>query len=151
MVVPRSPLPWLHIAEVVADDAVERGYRRLGLLGTRWLVESDVYPQKLDERGITWQRPTDEERSETNRIIMDELVYGVFRPESVTYYQLVIRRMKDEGCDGVVLGCTEIPLIIGNKNSPLPVLDSTRLLAWAALKRSVAGWKQVSSATSPLS
>jgi len=69
---------------------------------------------------------------------MDELVYGVFRPESVTYHQLVIRRMKDEGCDAVVLGCTEIPLIISNKNSPLPTLDSTRLLAWAALKRSVA-------------
>ena len=75
---------------------------------------------------------------EINRIIMDELVYGVFRPESVTYHQLVIRRMKDEGCDAVVLGCTEIPLIISSKNSPLPALDSTRLLAWAALKRSVA-------------
>ncbi len=69
---------------------------------------------------------------------MDELVYGVFRPESVTCLQLVIRRMKDENCDAVVLGCTEIPLVIGNKNSPLPTLDSTRLLAWAALKRSVA-------------
>ena len=83
-------------------------------------------------------RPTDEERREIDRIIMDELVYGVFRPESVTYFQLVIRRMKDEGCDGVVLGCTEIPLVISNKNSPLPVLDSTRLLAWAALRKSVA-------------
>ena len=138
LVEPRSPLPWLHIAEVVADEAVERGYRRLGLLGTRWLVESEVYPQKLMARGIAYLRPADEECKEINRIIMDELVYGVFRPESVTYHQLVIRRMKDEGCDAVVLGCTEIPLIISNKNSPLPVLDSTRLLAWAALKRAVA-------------
>jgi aspartate racemase len=133
----RSPLPWLHIAEVVADEAVQRNYQRLGLLGTRWLVESEVYPLKLALRGIDYLRPTEEESNEINRIIMDELVYGVFRPESVTYLQLVIRRLKDEGCDAVVLGCTEIPLIIGNKNSPLPALDSTRLLAWAALKRSM--------------
>lgn len=138
LVVPASPLPWLHIAEVVADEAVERVYQRVGLVGTKWLVESDVYPQKLAARGIGYVRPTDEERREINRIIMDELVYGVFRPESVTYFQLVIRRMKDEGCDAVVLGCTEIPLIISNRNSPLPTLDSTRLLAWAALRRAVA-------------
>jgi aspartate racemase len=139
MVEPRSPLPWLHIAEVVADEAVDHGYRRLGLLGTRWLVESEVYPQKLAACGIGYLRPTDDECKEINRIIMDELVYGVFRPESVTYHQLVIRRMKDDGCDAVVLGCTEIPLIVSNKNSPLPTLDSTRLLAWAALRLAVQG------------
>lgn len=137
LVEPRSPLPWLNIAEVVANEAVERGYCRLGLLGTRWLVESEVYAQKLSARGIHLLRPTEEERVEINRIIMDELVYGIIRPDSVTYHQLVIRRMKDEDCDAVVLGCTEIPLIISNKNSPLPTLDSTRLLAWAALRRSV--------------
>lgn len=137
LVAPRSKLPWLHIAEVVADEAVERIYQRVGLLGTKWLVESGVYPEKLRARGIEFVRPTDEERREIDRIIMDELVYGVFRPESVTHFQLVIRRMKDEGCDAVVLGCTEIPLVISNRNSPLPVLDSTRLLAWAALRRSV--------------
>jgi aspartate racemase len=135
---PRSPLPWLHIAEVVADEAVDRVYQRVGLLGTKWLVQSEVYPEKLGARGIEYVRPTDDERREIDRIIMDELVYGVFRPESVTYFQMVIRRMKDEGCDAVVLGCTEIPLVIGNRNSPLPVLDSTRLLAWAALRKSVA-------------
>jgi aspartate racemase len=138
LVEPRSPLRWLHIAEVVADEAVERVYQRVGLLGTKWLVQSEVYPEKLGARGIQYVRPTDDERREIDRIIMDELVYGVFRPESVTYFQLVIRRMKDEGCDGVVLGCTEIPLVISNRNSPLPVLDSTRLLAWAALRRAVA-------------
>ena len=138
LVEPASPLPWLHIAEVVADEAVDRVYQRVGLLGTKWLVQSEVYPEKLAARGIGYVRPTNEERREIDRIIMDELVYGVFRPESVTYFQLVIRRMKDEGCDAVVLGCTEIPLVISNRNSPLPVLDSTRLLAWAALRRSVA-------------
>lgn len=134
----RSPLPWLHIAEVVADEAVERVYQRVGLLGTKWLVQSEVYPEKLSARGIGYVRPMDAERREIDRIIMDELVYGVFRPESVTYLQMVIRRMKDEGCDAVVLGCTEIPLLISNRNSPLPVLDSTRLLARAALRRAVA-------------
>ncbi len=82
-------------------------------------------------------RPSAAERDEINRIIMDELVYGVFKPEAVAYFQRVIARMKDEGCDAVVLGCTEIPLIIDDANSPLPTLDSTRLLARAALRRAV--------------
>jgi aspartate racemase len=138
LVEPLSSLPWLNIAEVVADEAAEHGYRQVGLLGTKWLVQSEVYPEKLGSRGSGFLRPTDEERREIDRIIMDERVYGVFRPESVTYFQFVIRRMKDEGCDAVALGCTEIPLIISNRNSPLPVLDSTRLLAWAALRRAVA-------------
>jgi aspartate racemase len=135
----RSPLPWVHIAEVVSTQAVERGFRRLGLTGTRYLVESDVYPEKLTARGLEYRRPDTAEREEINRIIMDELVYGVFKPEAVAYFQGVIGRMKDEGCDAVVLGCTEIPLIMNDTNSPLPTLDSTRLLARAALRRAVPG------------
>jgi aspartate racemase len=134
-VVPRSPLPWLHIAEVVGAEAAQRGYRRLALTGTRWLVDSNVYPEKLTERGIEYLRPSGAERDEINRIIMDELVYSVFKPEAVGYFQRVVARLKDEGCDAVVLGCTEIPLIISDANSPLPTLDSTRLLARAALRR----------------
>jgi aspartate racemase len=136
---PRSPLPWLHIAEVVAAKAVEQGFRRLGLIGTRWLVESEVYPEKLTARGLSYLRPNPAEREEINRIIMDELVYGVFKPEAVAYHQRVIQRMKEEGCEAVVLGCTEIPLIMNDPNSPLPTLDSTRLLARAALRRAVEG------------
>ena len=135
----RSPLPWLHIAEVVAEQAALRGFRRLGLTGTRWLVDSEVYPEKLTARGLEYVRPNAAEREEINRIIMDELVCGVFKPEAVAYLQRVIGRMKDEGCDAVVLGCTEIPLILSNANSPLPTLDSTRLLARAALRRAVQG------------
>lgn len=134
---PRSPLPWLHIAEVVADRAVERGFRRIGLLGTRWLVLSEVYPEKLTARGLEYVRPNDAEREEINRIIMEELVYGVFKPGAIAYHQRVIARMKEEGCDAVVLGCTEIPLIMDDSNSSLPTLDSTRLLAHAALKMSI--------------
>ena len=133
----RSPLPWLHIAEVVAAQARERGFRRLGLLGTRWLVDSEIYPEKLTSRGLKFVRPRVAEREEINRIIIDELVYGIFKPETVAYFQQVIGQMKDEGCDAVVLGCTEIPLIVNDANSPLPTLDSTRLLARAALRRAV--------------
>jgi aspartate racemase len=133
----QSPLPWLHIAEVVADKAVERGFRRVGLLGTRWLVDSHVYPEKLEARGLVYMRPNAIERDEISRIIMDELVCGIFKPEAIAYHRQVIARMRDAGCDAVILGCTEIPLIIDDANSPLPTLDSTRLLARAALRRAV--------------
>jgi aspartate racemase len=138
-VLPRSPLPWLHIAEVAAEEAVSRGFRRIGITGTKWLVDSEVYPQKLSARGLEYVRPSTAERDECNRIIMDELVCSSFKPESIGYFQQVIARLKDQGCDAVVLGCTEIPLIINDGNSPLPTLDSTRLLARAALRRAVQG------------
>ncbi|HEY2255628.1 MAG TPA: amino acid racemase [Variovorax sp.] len=134
----RSPLPWLHIAEVVAQEAARRGFRRLGITGTRWLVDSAVYPQRLEALGLAWLRPGVAERERIDRIIMEELVYGVFKPEAVGAFQEVIGRLKDEGCDAVILGCTEIPLIIDDANSPLPTLDSTRLLARAALRRAIA-------------
>jgi aspartate racemase len=138
LVAPRSPLPWLHIAEVVAADAATLGFRRLGLVGTRWLVESAVYPEKLAARGLDYLRPTSEEVREIDRIIMEELVYGVFKPEAVAYHQRVFARMQAQGCDAVVLGCTEIPLLMNDGNSPLPTLNSTVLLARAALTRAVA-------------
>ena len=131
------PLRWLHIAEAVAAQAVGRRFRRLGLTGTRYLVESDVYPEKLKARGLEFVRPTPDEREEIHRIIMDELVYGIFKPEAVATFQRVIERMKDDGCDAVVLGCTEIPRLMNDENSPLPTLDSTRLLARSALRRAV--------------
>jgi aspartate racemase len=136
-VVPRSPLPWLHIAEVVADEAAARGFRNLGLMGTRWLVESNVYPGILTPRGLSFQRPDAAEREEMNRVIMDELVCGIVRQESVAWLQRVMARMHDAGCDAIVLGCTELPLVLNDANAPLPTLDSTRLLARAALRRAI--------------
>jgi aspartate racemase len=127
---PRSPLPWLHIAAAVMDQARTCGYRRLGLTGTKWLMEGPVYAKEL-------VRPGPDEREEINRIIMDELVCGVLKPAAVEYFQSVIERMKRAGCDAVVLGCTEIPLVMNDSNSPLPTLDSTRLLARAALRRAL--------------
>ena len=134
----RSPLPWLHIAEVVARAAAARGFRKVGITGTRWLVASELYPDKLREQGLAFARPSDAERDECNRIIMDELVGGVFKPEAVACFQRVIAGLQAQGCDAVVLGCTEIPLIMNDGNSPLPTLDSTRLLARAALDRAIA-------------
>jgi aspartate racemase len=131
----RSPLPWLHIAHSVAEEAKARGFKKIALTGTKWLVGSEVYP-------ADYVRPTMEEREEINRIIMDELVRGVFKPEQVAYFQQVIGRLKGEGCDAVALCCTEIPLIVNDQNSPLRTLDSTRLLARAALKRAIGGMKQ---------
>jgi aspartate racemase len=138
-VAPRSPRPWLHITEVVATEAAARGFRRLGLTGTRWLVESDVYQEKLTAGGMDCVRPSVADRKEINRIIMDELVRGVIKPDGIEYFQKVIERLKGEGCDAVILGCTEIPLIINDQNAALPTLDSTRLLARAALRRAVNG------------
>ncbi len=138
LVAPRSPLPWLHIAEVVTDEAVGRGFRRLALTGTKWLVDSSVYPEKLAARGLAFERPDPDERVEIDRIIMAELVNGIFRPEAVVTIQKTIARLADAGCDAVILGCTELPLIIDDTNSRLPTLDSTRLLARAALRRATA-------------
>jgi aspartate racemase len=133
----RSPLPWLHIADVVAAEAAARGFRSVGLTGTRWLVESEVYPEKLEAHGLRFVRPHSAECDEMHRIIMDELVYGILKPEAIACFRHVIGRLKDAGCDAAVLGCTEIPLIMNDANSPLPTLDSTRLLATAALGRAV--------------
>ncbi len=134
----RSPVPWLHIADVVAQEAVRRGFRTLGITGTHWLVDSDVYPSRLQAHGLSFVRPRPDERDEVGRLIMDELVCGIQRPEQVEYLGGVIERMKQQGCDAVVLGCTELPLILHDGNSPLPTLDSTRLLARAALRRATA-------------
>lgn len=133
----RSPLPWLHIADVVAEEARARGYRRIGLTGTRWLVESELYPERFGAHGLATVRPGLAARMEINRIIMDELVNGECKPAALAYFQKTIARMKDSACDAVLLGCTEIPLLVNNSNSPLPTLDSTRLLARAALRHAI--------------
>ncbi len=138
-VLPHSPLPWLHIAEEVAAEAARRGFRRIGITGTRWLVDSSVYPDKLAAQGLAFVRPSESDRDLLARVIMDELVYGDFRPASVALLQGVIKRLRDAGCDAVVLGCTELPLVLNDGNCALPTLDSTRILARAALGRALPG------------
>ena len=133
-----SPLPWLHIAEVVAAEARRRGLGRIGIVGTRYLTESEVYPEALGAAGLRFLRPQAAEREEINRIIFEELVRGRFTAAAIGYFQQVFERLRLAGCDAVVLGCTEIPLLMNDGNSPLPTLDSTRLLARAALARATA-------------
>lgn len=134
----RSPLPWIHIAEVVAEEARARSYRRPAITGTKWLVDSEVYPGKLSAAGLDYRRPRPGERDLIDRIIMDELVHGVFdRGSTARMLDVIARFKREEACDAVILGCTELPLVIGDQNSPLPVLDSTRLLARAALKKAI--------------
>lgn len=135
----RSPRPWLHIARVVAAEARRGGYRRLAVLGTRYLMEGAVYREALKAAGIEHRVPGPEQRERVNQIIFEELVNGQFLPRSLTYYVDVIRGLKDEGCEAVVLGCTEIPLLVTAESSPLPTLDSTRLLARAAVVKAIEG------------
>jgi len=133
----RSPRPWLHIAREVAGEAQQRGFRRLAVLGTRYLMEGPVYTEALKAAGIESRIPRSEQRAEVNRIIFDELVNGIFLPGSLAYSIEVIRGLKQEGCDAAVLGCTEIPLLVSDESSPVPTLDSTRLLARAAVRKSI--------------
>jgi len=132
----RSTPPWLHIAECVVQEATVRGHSRVVLTGARHLTEGDVYP-------ADFVRPQPKEREPINGVILDELVYGQFRPGSLRYFQGVIGRLPAAGCQRPAAtrgrsGCTEIPLLVRPGDSPLPVLDSTRLLARAALKRAAA-------------
>lgn len=129
--------PWLHIAEEVAKIARQAGYKKLGILGTRYLMEGRVYPAKLEKSGIDWQIPAPEQRERINTIIFDELVYGKIELESKSFFLEVISELSHYGCDAVVLGCTEIPLIVRPTESSLPTLDSTRILAQAALNFAV--------------
>src|SRR5579862_3635609 len=133
----RSPRPWLHIARVVAAEAQRRQFNRLAVLGTKYLMEGPVYASALKSAGIDYRTPPKEQRERIDQIIFDELVNAEFLPRSLAYFVEVIRFMKDEGCNAVVLGCTEIPLLVLPENSSLPTLDSTRLLAKAAVRKAV--------------
>ncbi|MEW6657524.1 MAG: amino acid racemase [Thermodesulfobacteriota bacterium] len=136
-VVTESPIPWLHIAETVAQHAAKQGFKRLALIGTSYLMISPVYPKILDKLGIYMEIPNESEREKINAIIFNELVNGIFLETSRLYLNEVIKELKKRGCDAVVLGCTEIPLLVVPNDCPLPTLDSTRLLARAALKEAI--------------
>ena len=134
---PISPIPWLHIAEVVAEEAQGLGFKRLGILGTKYLTEGPVYTGALRSFGIQKEIPEEHDRKRINEIIFKELVNGIFAEPSRLYFNEVTSKLKARGCDAVVLGCTEIPLIVRPDDCPLPTLDSTRLLARAALRKAI--------------
>jgi len=130
----RSPIPWLHIAEELAAVARDRGYRAVGVLGTRYLMEGPVYRKRFHAHGLGHLIPDREDRERINQIIFDELVYGRLEDRARAEFVTIIAKLKRQGCDAVALSCTEIPLLIEDRNSPLPTLDSTRILARAALR-----------------
>jgi aspartate racemase len=132
-----STIPWLHIGEVVAGEAGSRGFNTLAIIGTKYLMTGPVYPSAMQQYGIDCRIPDEAEREQIDRIIFSELGNGIFPEKSRLYFNTVIRRMKDKGCDAVVLGCTEIPLLVNPEDCPLPTLDSTKLLARAALKEAL--------------
>jgi len=129
-----SPLPWVHVAEEVGLVAAQRGLRRLLILGTKYLMEGPVYSSKLHPRGIATDIPPVDTRGQINAFILDELVHGVLNASTRSAFGEIIAEGRRQGSDGVVLACTEIPLLIAEGDSPLPILDSTRILARAALR-----------------
>jgi aspartate racemase len=128
------PIPGLHIGEVVADQAQQDGRAKVGILGTNWTMTGPVYPGALGRRGIDWEVPDEADRKTVHDIIMDELCLGVIRDGARDAYVAIIEKLAERGCDAVALVCTEIPLLITDDVSPLPTLDSTRLLARAAIE-----------------
>ena len=128
------PIPALHIGEVVGDEASRRGFRQVGILGTRFTMTGPVYPGALGRRGIGWAVPDAADRKIVDDIIFNELCLGRFTDESRAAYVRIIEKLKADGCDAVAVVCTEIPLLVTDEVSPLPTLDSTRLLAKAAVE-----------------
>ncbi len=137
IMISKSPIPWLHIAEVVGEKGKQEGFTHLGILGTKYLMTSSVYPNALKKFDITWSIPKEDDREKIDKIIFNELVNGRFLEKSRLYLNGIIEKFKASGCDATVLGCTEIPLIVDPNDCPLPVLDSTRLLARAAIIKAI--------------
>ena len=135
----QSPIPWLHIADCVAEHAVSAGYRTIGVTGTAYLMSGPVYRTALERQGLSFRLPSATQREQINAIIFDELVKGRIREEAQDFFVDVLRDLRGQGCDAVVLGCTEIPLLMEGVETPLPTLDSTRLLARAALRAATDG------------
>ena len=140
------PLPGLHIVEVVAEQAAREQRRRVGVLGTKYTMRGPLYPRELAARGIAAELPGKADQAVLSQIIFDELLNGVFTDRSRHEYLRVIRDLAGRGCDAVALVCTEIPLLVTPQVSPLPLLDSTRLLARAAVEvaigeRAMPAWR----------
>jgi aspartate racemase len=132
-----SPIPWLHIAEVVAQEAQRHSWKKAALLGTRFTMTGPVYRDMFARYGMEVLAPPPADQEMVDRVIFEELVHGDFRDYSRLRYNQVIAKLKDEGCDSAILGCTEIPLLVRADDCPLPTLDSTRLLAQAAVRHAL--------------
>lgn len=140
-IVSELPIPGLHIADVVCQEIMANGWKKVALLGTKWTMTGSVYANALKSRGLIAMTPVNSVQEAINNAIFEELCVGIFKPNTVDLFVKAIETLKQEGAECVILGCTEIPLIITPENSPLPVLDSTRLLAKQAVKLALSGSK----------
>jgi aspartate racemase len=140
------PLPGLHIGEVVAEQAARDGRAKVGILGTKYTMNGPVYPGALGRRGINWAVPSPDDQKLANAIIFNELCLGVITEQARDIYVGIIEKLRDDGCDAVALVCTEIPLLVTRDVSPLPTIESTQLLAKAAVEvatgeKSMPSWR----------
>ncbi|MGB2962402.1 MAG: amino acid racemase [Anaerolineales bacterium] len=137
LVVKESPIPWLHIAKIVAKEAKSLGYKKLAVLGTKNLMTGPVYSEQLKKSGISFEIPDKEDRETLNQIVFNELAKGTFTEPSRLYLNKLIQELKDRGCDGAALACMELPMLVDPADCPLPTLDPTTLLAKAAIKEAL--------------
>ncbi|NND09562.1 MAG: amino acid racemase [Saprospiraceae bacterium] len=134
-------IPGLHIADVVCAEIKKKGWKKIGLLGTKWTMTGPVYPRVFEKHGFKKIIPSQDIRQKINAAIFDELCQGIIKEETTNVFIECIKDLKTEGAECVILGCTEIPLIINEQNSPLPVLDSTRLQAKYAVELAISDWQ----------
>lgn len=134
----QSSAPWLHIARAAAELAAARGFRKVGVTGTGYLMSGPVYPEALAQHGIEFAVPSASDQKEINAVIFGRLVKGVYDDESRAFFVAVFEKLAAAGCDAVVMGCTEIPILMDGVETPVPTLDSTRTLARAALTEAIA-------------
>ena len=127
------PVPLIHIVEATAKQIRAKSMKKIGLLGTRMTMEREFYKKKLNDAGIEVQIPEKEERDFIQRTINDELVKNLFLPKSKAGFLEIIKRLKTQGAEGVILGCTEIPLLIKQGDTDLPVFDTTHIHSLAAV------------------
>lgn len=136
-IIEELPIPGLHIADVVCQEIIKNNWKKVGLLGTKWTMGGTVYPKILEENDLFVITPNEATKQKINDSIFDELCQGIFTAKTSELFIESIDNLKKEGAECVILGCTEIPLIINSNNSPLPILDSTRLLSKYAVKLAI--------------
>jgi aspartate racemase len=127
-------VPVMHIADATAQKVKEAQIKTVGLLGTKYTMEMDFYKSRLTASGLNILIPAEEERNRANAIIFDELCLGNIREYSKTYYQMLIDELINDGAEGIILGCTEIGLLIKPEDSPVPVFDTAEIHAKAAVE-----------------
>jgi aspartate racemase len=127
-------VPFLHLADATARVVKEKGYERVGLLGTSFTMEEDFYRGRLESQGLSILVPEKKGRDEVNRIIFDELCCGQVLDKSAKTYLELIEHLADQGAQAVILGCTEIGMLVKSKHSPLPLVDTTRVHVEAAIE-----------------